>query len=67
MDDVEMKPHDVRVGQMVRVTGGPLVGFLGEVTNCSERTVRLVIQICGRAARVDLAHSDLQAVPDSEA
>lgn len=52
---------------MVRVTGGPLVGFLGEVTNCSERTVRLVIQICGRAARVDLAHSDLQAVPDSEA
>jgi transcription antitermination factor NusG len=57
------KLHQVREGQIVRVTDGPFTGFLGEVTAIDERTVNVDVQVYGRVTPVVLASGRIELVP----
>jgi len=55
--------HQVREGEIVRVTDGPFAGFLGEVTAISEQTVNVDVQVYGRVTPVVLASGRVELVP----
>ncbi len=55
--------HQVREGQIVRVLDGPFSGFRGEVTEVTEQTAKVVVQVYGRATPVDLSPGQIDAVP----
>jgi transcription antitermination factor NusG len=57
------KLHQVREGQIVRVTDGPFAGFLGEVTAVDEQTINVDVQVYGRVTPVVLASERIESVP----
>jgi len=57
------KHHQVREGQIVRVIDGPMAGFRGEVKEVHKQTVKVAVQVYGRATPVDLAHGQIELVP----
>jgi len=57
------KLHQVREGQIVRVTDGPFAGFLGEVTAVGEQTINVDVQVYGRVTPVVLASGRIELVP----
>ena len=54
--------HQVREGQIVRVTDGPFAGFLGEVTAVDEQIVNVDVQVYGRFTPVVLAFGGVELV-----
>jgi transcription antitermination factor NusG len=59
-----MKEHQIRQGQIVRVTDGPLTGFRGEVKEVVEQTVNVAVQAFGRVTPMDLALGQIEFVPE---
>ena len=57
------KLHQVREGQIVRVTDGPFAGFLGEVAAVGEQTINVDLQVYGRVTPVVLASGRIELVP----
>jgi transcription antitermination factor NusG len=57
------KLHQVREGQIVRVTDGQFAGFLGEVTAVGEQTTNVDVQVYGRVTPVVLASGRIELVP----
>ena len=55
--------HQVREGEIVRVTEGPFAGFLGEVTAVGEHTVDVDVQVYGRVTPVVVASGRIEQVP----
>lgn len=61
--EVSMKElHQVREGQIVRVTDGPFAGFLGEVTAVDEQIVNVDVHVYGRSTPVVLAFGGVELV-----
>ncbi|WAP67216.1 transcription termination/antitermination NusG family protein [Jiella pelagia] len=51
---VRKRGHDFRVGETVRIAGGPLAGFAAEVVDVSSRkSIRLLMEILGRATEIE--------------
>ena len=61
------KLHQVREGQIVRVTDGPFAGFLGEVTAVDEQTINVDVQVYGRVTPVVLPSERIELVPNNSA
>ena len=59
------KRHQVRKGQIVRVTDGPFTGFLGEVKKADGQIVKVAVQVFGRATPMDLAPGQIELVPEN--
>ena len=57
-----MREHQVREGQIVRVIGGPFSGFLGEVKEVDEQTVKVAIQVYGRDTPAHLAFEQVEVI-----
>jgi transcription antitermination factor NusG len=57
------KLHQVREGQIVRVTDGPFAGCLGEVAAVGEQTINVDVQVYGRVTPVVLASGRIELVP----
>jgi len=56
------KHHQVRQGLLVRVIDGPFTGFLGEVKEVGQQTVKVAVQVFGRDTPVDLAFGQIELV-----
>ena len=48
----------------MQVIDGPFTGFRGEVKEVNEKTVKVDVQIYGRATPVDLALRQMELVPE---
>ena len=59
------KHHQVRKGQIVRVSDGPFTGFRGEVKKVDEETAIVAVQVFGRVTPVDLAFGQIELVSEN--
>ena len=58
------KRHQGFEGRIVQVIDGPFTGFRGEVKEVNEKTVKVDVQIYGRATPVDLALRQIELLPE---
>jgi transcription antitermination factor NusG len=59
------KHHPVHEGQIAQVINGPFAGFRGEVTAVHGWTVNVAVLVFGRVTPVDLAHGQIELVPEN--
>jgi transcriptional antiterminator NusG len=60
----DMRKHQGFEGHIVQVIDGPFTGFRGEVKEVNEKTVKVDVQIYGRATPVDLALRQIELLPE---
>jgi len=61
-----MKTHHQELeGRIVQVIDGPFTGFRGEVKDVDEQTVKVDVQVYGRATPMDLALRQIELVPEN--
>ena len=64
MESDMRKHHQGCEGRIVQVIDGPFTGFRGEVKEVNEKTVKVDVQIYGRATPVDLVLRQIELVPE---
>ena len=59
------KHHQGLEGRIVQVIDGPFTGFLGEVKEVGQQTVKVAVQVFGRLTPMDLAFGQIELVAEN--